>query len=366
MHRLLCLALITLLLPVQALADDWSACVAQPAPKFFYVADKARKLLFQMEEKDGATAIARKFECIHGRVEGDKQKEGDLKTPEGVYFITKVITQKLDFMEYGPYAVALNYPNPADRLRGKTGGGIWLHSKGQAITGITTRGCLAIDRHEIMEIAPLLKPGTPVIVAEKTAGAPFYDRNGNTLPACGTAPCDKKTEPAQSKEQAEALPVSKTEVSGKLQTGDSKTGETAAPSACVHAVDFPVEPTPAFCAVQTADAPRLRELTLRWMDLREQHSKELFALYDDKAWPRSSRENFSQKKGRLLAGFKAQNELQHDRAQINVLYGPGYWVTCFPESYKLGEKLCRNLRALYWMKNASGEYRLIGETLIRK
>ncbi|MBQ9105669.1 MAG: L,D-transpeptidase family protein, partial [Mailhella sp.] len=263
MHRLLCLALITLLLPVQALADDWSACVAQPAPKFFYVADKARKLLFQMEEKDGATAIARKFECIHGRVEGDKQKEGDLKTPEGVYFITKVITQKLDFMEYGPYAVALNYPNPADRLRGKTGGGIWLHSKGQAITGITTRGCLAIDRHEIMEIAPLLKPGTPVIVAEKTAGAPFYDRNGNTLPPCGTAPCDKKTEPAQSKEQAEALPVSKTEVSGKLQTGNSKAGSPAAPSACVHAVDFPVEPTPAFCAVQTADAPRLRELTLR-------------------------------------------------------------------------------------------------------
>ena len=98
--------------------------MARPAPKFFYVADKSRKLLFQMEERSGQPAAVREFECIHGRVEGDKQKQGDLKTPEGVYFLTKVITQKLDFMEYGPHAVALNYPNPADRLRKKTGSGI--------------------------------------------------------------------------------------------------------------------------------------------------------------------------------------------------------------------------------------------------
>jgi hypothetical protein len=233
--------------------------MAQPAPKFFYVADKSRKLLFQMEEKGGAPAAVREFECIHGRVEGDKQKEGDLKTPEGVYFITKVITQKLDFMEYGPYAVALNYPNPADRLRKKTGGGIWLHSKGQKITGITTRGCLAIDKGEIMEIAPLLKPGTPVIVAEKAVGAPFFGKDGKPLPVvCG--------EPAKT---SPALPESKTEVFGKLTEGEA--------SACVHAVEFPVSPSPAFCTVQTADAPRIRELTLDWFKKREGHDKAIIA-----------------------------------------------------------------------------------------
>ena len=91
MLRIFCLALAillsVLLSPSASLADVWTACMAQPAPKFFYVADKSRKLLFQMEEKSGATSVAREFECIHGRVEGDKQKEGDLKTPEGVYFI---------------------------------------------------------------------------------------------------------------------------------------------------------------------------------------------------------------------------------------------------------------------------------------
>ena len=57
MRRTFCLALAVLLsallCPAASLADDWEACMARPAPKFFYVADKSRKLLFQMEEKNG-------------------------------------------------------------------------------------------------------------------------------------------------------------------------------------------------------------------------------------------------------------------------------------------------------------------------
>ena len=356
MLRISCIALVfllsALLRPSMSFADDWAACMAQPAPKFFYVADKSRKLLFQMEEKSGATSVAREFECIHGRVEGDKQKQGDLKTPEGVYFITKVITQKLDYMEYGPYAVALNYPNPADRLRKKTGSGIWLHSKGRKITGITTRGCLAIDKGEIMEIAPLLKPGTPVIVAEKVAGEPFYGRDGKALPAG-----------EQKSEAAPSLPGGSTEVFGKL-TQEGKAG--AAPSACVHAVDFPVEPTPAFAAVQTADAPGILDLARQWIALRQQKSEEIFTLYDSKAWPTASREKFSLKKSRLLTEFKERKDFRIGD-DISVLHGPGYWVSCFTESYRLKDGGRRSeLRALYWMKDASGRYRIIGEARIRK
>lgn len=356
MLRIFCIAfaflLSALLRPSASFADDWTACMARPAPKFFYVADKSRKLLFQMEEKSGATSVAREFECIHGRVEGDKQKQGDLKTPEGVYFITQVITQKLDYMEYGPYAVALNYPNPADRLRRKTGSGIWLHSKGRKITGITTRGCLAIDKGEIMEIAPLLKPGTPVIVAEKVAGEQFYGRDGKALPAG-----------EQKAEAAPSLPGGSTEVFGKL-TQEGKAG--AAPSSCVHAVDFPVEPTPAFAAVQTADAPGILDLARQWIALRQQKSEEIFTLYDSKAWPTASREKFSLKKSRLLTEFKERKDFRIGD-DISVLHGPGYWVSCFTESYRLKDGGRRSeLRALYWMKDASGRYRIIGEARIRK
>ena len=365
MLRTFCLALALLFSamaqPAPALADDWEACMAQPAPKFFYVADKSRKLLFQMEERGGVPAAVREFECIHGRVEGDKQKQGDLKTPEGVYFLTKVITQKLDFMEYGPYAVALNYPNPADRLRRKTGSGIWLHSKGRKITGITTRGCLAIDKGEIMEIAPLLKPGTPIIVAEKAVGAPFFDNGGKALPVGAKV---STPSPSPSPATSPALPAGTTEVFGKLT--DSAKPEAAQPSACVHAVEFPVSPAPAFCTVQTADAPRIRELTQRWLDQRKACDKGITALYHQKAWPVSSREKFDSKKARLFAGFNSQKDLAIDSTTLSVMHGPGYWVSCFEERYTLGKEKRHNLRALYWMKNEAGEYRIIGETLIRK
>ena len=113
--RFLFVLLACLLLPATALAD-WTARLSSCAPEYFLAADKSRKLLFQVEHRKSAPEITRTFDCIHGCREGDKQKEGDLRTPEGVYFITHKIERKLDFMEYGPHAFNLNYPTPADRL----------------------------------------------------------------------------------------------------------------------------------------------------------------------------------------------------------------------------------------------------------
>ena len=305
----------------------------------------------------------RQFGCIHGRVEGDKQKEGDLKTPEGVYFITRKITQKLDFMEYGPHAVSLNYPNPADRLRGKTGSGIWLHSKGQPIAGLTTRGCLAIDQHEIREIVHQLKPGTPVIVAEHLAGLPFYGRDSNALPIGAPEPAAvEKTSPAAE------LPQGKTAVFGKINKekndGQTKQDEGAQLSACVHAVDFPIAPAPAYCDVQTVDAPKVLELARRWIEHREARTEGIFEFYDATAWAKASRESFSRKQKRLRGQFQNQKDFTIDRKSLNVLYGPGYWVTSFTESYRLKDGQHRGRRALYWMKDTTGTYRIIGEIRI--
>jgi len=317
-----------------------------------------------MEDRKGQPAAIRQFGCIHGRVEGDKQKEGDLKTPEGVYFITHKITQKLDFMEYGPHAVNLNYPNPADRLRGKTGSGIWLHSKGQPIEGITTRGCLAIDQHEIREIVHQLKPGTPVIVAENLAGLPFYGRDCQALPVGTPEPVAVEKTSTPSVE----LPQGKTTVFGKInkeKNEDLPGKDGGSPlSACVHAVDFPIAPSPAYCDVQTVDARRLRDLALLWMERREACSENIFELYDDKAWPKSSREAFTKKQKRLRSAFKKQKDFTLDRSSLSILYGPGYWVTTMRESYSIKDGVHRGLRALYWMKDTSGSYRIIGEIRI--
>ena len=355
-------------MPAAALAD-WTACLPSDAPDLLFAADKSRKLLFQVEATNGVPSIARQFDCIHGRVEGDKQKEGDLKTPEGVYFITRKITQKLDFMEYGPHAFNLNYPNPADRLRRKTGSGIWLHSKGQPIHGITTRGCLAIDQYEITELVPILRPGTPVIVAERLAGSPFYDAAGNALPLPLEQPADLPELPgadsasirgAEARQDAAA----QAEAPAALSPEEAQTAPIEA-SACVHAVQFMEPPYPAWCESHTAEAADIRKLTARWMELREQKAEGIFELYDKKAWPVSSREKFSKQQERQRKAFRNKKGFAVQRDAMRVLAGPGYWVSCFPESWRMKDGTHSGIRALYWWPDGAS-FRIIGEVWIER
>ncbi len=109
--------------------------------------------------------IKEAFQSIHGRVEGEKTLEGDLKTPEGVYFVTTKIRSELDFIKYGTGAYALNYPNPIDKIKQKTGHGIWIHSKGNPIEGQRTEGCVAVDLDDFELLGEYLPKGTPVVLA---------------------------------------------------------------------------------------------------------------------------------------------------------------------------------------------------------
>lgn len=157
-----------------ALADNWNY-VVQPdnLPKRVVTVDKGRQQLHvfnlsnQLEKSYDST-------CTTGQKTGAKEISGDLRTPEGLYFVVGKISAKLDFMEYGDIAYALNYPNPIDRLDGKTGHGIWIHSRGRAITPTETRGCVAVNLDDMDRLAAQLATGTPVILAEtvETATTP--------------------------------------------------------------------------------------------------------------------------------------------------------------------------------------------------
>jgi len=86
-----------------------------------------------------------------GKKNGDKKREGDMKTPLGAYDLTKRIT-KLDQF-YGPLALTTNYPNIYDKSKGKTGSGIWIH--GLPIKGDRddfTKGCIALDNKKIKKL----------------------------------------------------------------------------------------------------------------------------------------------------------------------------------------------------------------------
>lgn len=360
MPRLLFLLLTCLLLLPLTASAEWTARLSAHAPEYFLAADKSRKLLFQVERQTEEPVVTRQFDCIHGRREGDKQKEGDLRTPEGVYFITHKITQKLDFMEYGPHAFNLNYPNPADRLRGKTGGGIWLHSKGQPIEGLTTRGCMAIDRYEIEDLVPLLAPGTPVIVAEHLEGAPFLPVPEKTLPA--ETPPQTEEAPAQAGSlhaQAEETPPPASGFFSLFRRNVEEPPVQEPPRE-----EAPTPPAPEKTTPLSAEGERILNLTLLWMDNREQRSEVLFDLYDRENYPRAGRETFSALRKRLRSDFNAQKELFLDREGIRLMEGPGYWVSCFMKSYMRKGTLHHGLQGLYWIPEEDGSFRIIGEVWI--
>ena len=151
-------------------ARAWEAVTDGLPDQAVVAVDKSRQRFFLMEK-----GKSRDYLCTTGQAQGDKQVRGDLKTPEGVYFVVRKRTERLDFEEYGGEAYILDYPNPVDRLRGKTGSGIWVHSRGRAITPFESRGCVVLNLKDIAEVGPELKRGTPVLIGERVEIAPRKD-----------------------------------------------------------------------------------------------------------------------------------------------------------------------------------------------
>ncbi len=357
--RFLLPLLCCLLIPVTASAE-WTARLAPHAPEYLLAADKSRKLLFQVERfgSDPDPVVTKEFDCIHGRREGDKQKEGDLRTPEGVYFITHKITQKLDFMEYGPHAFNLNYPNPADRLRKKTGSGIWLHSKGQPIAGLTTRGCMAIEQEEITNLVPILVPGTPVVIAEHLEGAPFKSEGPAQKPVTAGASATGQLPPSA----GTSVPL---QAALQTMSNAETTTRPVVPDKAAQEHPQPPLPPAAINASPAGDGEKVLRQTLAWMDDNQRCSEDIFRLYDQKNYPRASRENISALRKRIRADFQKQEDLFLDREGIRLLEGPGYWVSCFIKSHQYRGEYLHGLQVLYWMADEKGEYRIIGELWIR-
>ena len=100
-----------------------------------------------------------------------KQIAGDQRTPLGVYFVTKQIPGASLPARYGKQALALNYPNPYDRLQGRSGDGIWLHGIPVGMYSRApwaTDGCIALANHYLQELSAYIDvQATPIVVAER-------------------------------------------------------------------------------------------------------------------------------------------------------------------------------------------------------
>ncbi|PUE50677.1 hypothetical protein B9Z47_02705 [Limnohabitans sp. 2KL-1] len=100
-----------------------------------------------------------------------KWREGDGKTPVGVYFVQKHLTDPMLPDLYGSGALTLDYPSPIDKWQKRTGSGIWLHgsaSSQYARAPTSTDGCVVLANDDMTRLVQLgIPPETPVIIAEQ-------------------------------------------------------------------------------------------------------------------------------------------------------------------------------------------------------
>jgi len=119
--------------------------------------------------------LTRVFEagCSTGKNQGGKQVSGDAKTPTGIFFATRILTNPGPPETYGTLAFPLDYPNITDRKSGKNGDNIWIHGTIKPITPFQSNGCVVLNDKDIHALAKFIHLNkTPVIIAESIRWIP--------------------------------------------------------------------------------------------------------------------------------------------------------------------------------------------------
>ena len=155
-----------------AIAVAASAPPSSPPP-LMGKADQADRVL--IEKAARRMTLYRRGEALKGyeialgfAPKGDKAREGDGRTPEGVYHIDRRNGASAYHLSLG-----ISYPTPAQRAQARTegrdpGGDIFIHGQPNAlpesltVPGDWTAGCIAVSNQEIAEIWAMVPIGAKV------------------------------------------------------------------------------------------------------------------------------------------------------------------------------------------------------------
>jgi murein L,D-transpeptidase YafK len=139
--------------------------------KFVLLVDSRHSRLYVFANSDGRPRLVADYYVTLGKNGMEKTREGDQKTPIGVYYVTANLPrQKLtDF--YGSGAFPISYPNEWDRRMGRNGHGIWLHGTPSAMYSRPPRasdGCIVLSNPDLTSVGSHLQVGlTPVIIVDE-------------------------------------------------------------------------------------------------------------------------------------------------------------------------------------------------------
>lgn len=142
-----------------------------PSQKHAIIVDTGRSRVYVYENSGGTPRLVEDYYTTLGKNGIEKLREGDKKTPIGVYHVTtKIPGSKLPDL-YGWGAFPINYPNEWDRRLAKTGYGIWLHgvpSDNYSRAPWASDGCIALANPDIKELGKYVQTGlTPVVIADR-------------------------------------------------------------------------------------------------------------------------------------------------------------------------------------------------------
>lgn len=130
--------------------------------------DKSEQRLYLYQWEGDVPRLVKTFPCSTGENPGGKNRNGDKRTPAGVYFFTRVIEGNTLPPIYGIRAFPTDYPNLVDRLHEKEGDGIWLHGTDQPLSSKSTKGCVVLENRDVAELSTYIRlRRTPIVIEEK-------------------------------------------------------------------------------------------------------------------------------------------------------------------------------------------------------
>ena len=135
------------------------------------VVDARRSRLYLYANDAGRPRLVADYYVTLGKNGIEKTREGDQKTPIGVYHVTANLPRKKLTDFYGAGAFPISYPNEWDRRQGRNGHGIWLHGVPSNVYARPPRasdGCIVLANPDLESLGARLQIGlTPVVIADE-------------------------------------------------------------------------------------------------------------------------------------------------------------------------------------------------------
>jgi len=139
--------------------------------RFVILVDTTRSRLFLYENAFPQPRLVTDFYVSQGKMGAVKVREGDKRTPIGVYTITELLPKEKLTDFYGPIALPIDYPNSWDKRLGKTGYGIWLHGMPKHYVSRPPKasdGCVVLANQDLLALKKFVDIGnTQVVISER-------------------------------------------------------------------------------------------------------------------------------------------------------------------------------------------------------